>query len=749
MSNAQKPSSKLYLGLAVIIVGFVCLRTPPVDSFWSMTVAPLLLILGYLVLIPVGLWPRHPKVVISENEPESPNSRSIVRFTGLGVFLLSFLTYCLTLWPGPRWWDSAGYMASSINMGVDGAPGSLLLQLLGRLSWFTTFFVTPSARLNLLLAFVTALAVTILFFTIVRLLRFMRGDDDEDDTAIVTGALAASLTLAFAASIWAHAGYTNPYGLSLLTAAVLFYLAVRWWENPDVEGAGNFLLVAVFIFGLDLSVHRSNLLFVPGFFVMVLVRRPRTFLSGRLWLCGVGLFALGLSLQLFNMFRAQLDPQINFSNPDSFAALRDYLALKQRGISVFGADLLQRNGPLWDTQINHEYLRYLGWNFVGFDHNTLGVRWNGMYGIPLIVGLVGFLYSFVRGRAALLILIMFLCSSALAIIYLNVPVDYFRKMDRHFLASFMIFAVWIALGSCFLMQLLSRVTGYRPAVDWLLAVLLVIALPVNALFANWKINDQSGNYTPYDFGRNLLDTCEPNAILITGGDSDTFPIWYLQMVEGFRTDVISLNYPLLNTPWRLHTLLKYQPDIPWTITEESASNMTPIVVDSHTVTVYTTGRDSLPVSLTVAPTVNGQFLLVADQVLLDILQTNRWERPVYISVGLGGRVPLGLQEYLRPDGVAWRVVADSAERRDFSALEKNLLDRYSYRGLGGEVLLDRESRNMTNNYRRAFAQLDAHYTEKGDDLASERLHEIYRNLWPEEGATEQSPDSDQDAGDSD
>ncbi|MCK4461205.1 MAG: DUF2723 domain-containing protein, partial [candidate division Zixibacteria bacterium] len=554
MSNAQKPLSKFFVGLAVIIVGFACLRTPPVDSFWSMTVAPLFLVLGYLVLIQCGLWPRRPEVVTSENEPESANSRLVVRFTGLGVFLLSFSTYCVTLWPGPRWWDSAGYMAGSITMGVDGAPGSLLLQLLGRLSWFATFFVTPSARLNLLLAFVTALAVTIVFFTIVRLLRFARGDDDSDDTAILTGSLVAALTLAFAVSVWAHAGYTNPYGLSLLTAAVLFYLAVRWWENPDALGAGNFLLLAVFIFGLDLSVHRSNLLFVPGFFVMVLLRRPRTLLSGRLWFGGLLLFALGLSLQLFNMFRAQLDPQINFSDPNTLGGLWDYLALKQRGISVFGADLLQRKGPFWDIQINHEYLRYLGWNFIGFDHNTLGVRWNGLYGLPLAVGLVGFLYSLVRWtKQAAPVLVVFLCSSLVAIIYLNVPADYFRKMDRHFLASFMLFSVWIGIGSFALLRLLSRLTGYRPAVDWLLAVLLVLLLPVNALFANWKINDQSQNYTPYDYGRNLLETCEPNAILITGGDSDTFPIWYLQMVEGFRTDVISLNRPLLNTSWRLHT----------------------------------------------------------------------------------------------------------------------------------------------------------------------------------------------------
>ena len=138
MSNAQKPSSKFFYGLAVIIVGFACLRTPPVDSFWSMTVAPLLLVLGYLVLIPLGLWPRRLGPPVTDTEAGVDSNASVIRLTGLGVFLVSLITYCLTLWPGPRWWDSAGYMASSITMGVDGAPGSLLLQLLGRLSWFAT-----------------------------------------------------------------------------------------------------------------------------------------------------------------------------------------------------------------------------------------------------------------------------------------------------------------------------------------------------------------------------------------------------------------------------------------------------------------------------------------------------------------------------------------------------------------------------------------------------------------------------------
>ncbi len=732
MSHINKPSSLFFTGLAAVILGYVSLRTPPVDSFWSMTLAPLLLILGYLWLIPAGLWPRSSPAEQKGHNAISPDVTLATRIAGPGVFGFSFVVYLLTMWPGPRWWDSAGYVVSSVTMGVDGAPGSLLLQLLGRLVWFVAFIVTPSARLNLLSALVTAVAVTILFYVMLRLLRSVYSNDDRDDTAVVIGALTASLTLAFAVSVWAHSGYANPYGLSMLAAAILLYLAVRWWENPDAEGASNFLLLAAFVFGLDLSIHRSNLLFVPGFVLLVLVRKPRLILSGRLWIGGIMLFGLGLSLQLTNMFRAQLDPRINFTDPDNLGKLWDYLALKERGISVFGADLLQRKGPLWATQIKHEYLRYLGWNFAGFDPENMTIKWDALYGLPLLVGILGLLYSFIRRKATSLLLILFLCSSALAIFYLNIPPDYFRKMDRHFLASFMIFAVWIGFGSCALMRFLTRITGYRPAVDWMIGLLLFVVLPINALYANWKTNDQSGNFTPIDFGKNILDSCEKDAILITGGDSDTFPVWYLQMVEGYRPDVLTLNYSLLNTSWRLKSHLKYHPSIPWNLTSETIDSLVPIAADSEVVTIYTTGPDSIPVHLKVVPSIEGRYRSVSDQVLLDILKTNRWRRPIYLSAGLGPIISLGLQEYMRPDGVVFKIAVRKNERADISALERNLLERYSYRGMGGEVRLDKVSRAMTRNYLNAFGYLERYYAMKKDNTALERLNKLRDQLWPGE-----------------
>ncbi|MDH3891937.1 MAG: DUF2723 domain-containing protein [candidate division Zixibacteria bacterium] len=730
MHSIKHPSLSFYLGLIVVVLGFISLRMPPVDSFWSMTLAPLLLVLGYLVLLPLGLWPR-----CSEPNHESTAGEDVStsRFAGLGVFALALITYCLTLWPGPRWWDSAGYIASSITMGVDSAPGSLLLQLIGRLFSVLTFITSPAVRLNVMIALATAAAVTVVYFTIVRMLRAVSVKEAPDQTAIVAGSLLASLTLAFAVSVWSHAIFTNPYGLSLLCAAVLFYLAVRWWEDPDAESAGNLLLLAVFVLGLDVSVHRSNILFIPGFLVVVLLRRPRLLTSGRLWLGGVLLFMLGLSLQSFNMFRAQLDPWINMSDPDTLAGLWDYLALKQSGVAAFGTDLLQRNGPVWSTQIKHEYLRYLGWNFVGFDHATLGVKWNGMYGLPLVVGLVGMVCHFFRDyRQALRVLAMFLSVSVVAIIYLNVPENYFRKMDRHFMASYMIFTVWIGYGCYTVIRYLPRLFGERALVVWLVSLLLVIALPLNALFANWKINDQSGNYTPLEFGRNLLKTCEPGAILITGGDSDTFPLWYLQLVEGYRTDVTCLNYSLMNTEWHLRTRLKFEPDIPWSLTEESLLDLNVRAVDSHTVTIYTTGRDSLPVEFIVAPTFNDQFLLVADQVFLDIIQTNRWRRPVYISVGMTGRIPLGLDQFLRLDGFAYRLVPDSAKRTNYTALKHNVFEEFSYRGLGGEALLDQVSQDMTNSYRPALLTLNRYLVEQGDSASVKKLDALMHSLWPGE-----------------
>jgi len=737
MANLKKPSLYFYLGLAAIVAGFVCLRTPPVDGVWTLTIAPVLLVLGFVVLVPYGLWPRSRQNSPRSDYPADSKAVTITNLTGLGVFVYSLIIYLLTLWPGPGWWDSGDYILCSYTLGVTSPPGSILLQLSGRLASFFTIISSPAVRINGLIAVVSALSVTVVYFTTVRLLQtFDQGKKQAPHAALIGGVLAA-LTLAFTHSVWNHATFTNPYALSLLSGSLMIYLAVRWWENPDATGAGNFLLLAAFLFGLDMSVHRSNLLLAPAFFLLVFLRRPRAFLDFRFWTAGILLFILGLSLQLTVMFRAQLGPAINLGDPDSLRGLWSYLTMSQFGIKTFGSDLLQRKGPFWDYQIKEMYLRYFGWNFVGMDNQGSGVRWMGLWGIPAIAGIAGLVYHFARRRKqALLFLVTFLLASLGAIFYLNVPADFFREMDRHFLVSFMLFSIWIGIGSYAVLRLVSHVFANRSAAVWILAGILFLVLPANVFLANWSNNNQSSNHTSYNFGYNLLETCEPDAILITAGDSDTFLSWYLKMIEGVRPDVTVLNLPLLNTSWYLRTSLSYHPDLPWMLNEDSLNDLKIIPWETDTVVIIGSGPDSVPLSIVVEPTVAGKYLLIQDQVLLSILRCNRFDRPIYFSAGFGKNLPLNLREHSRLDGLAWRIVPQIQERSDYQRLEDNLLHRYDYEGFGEQTFRDRTGKNMASIYHAAFAYLAELYRQKGEAEKLDSLEAKFDDLWPEAGGEE-------------
>jgi len=741
MANLQKPSLQFYFGLAAIIVGFACLRTPPVDGVWTLIVAPILLVLGYIVLVPVGLRPR-----LRLDLPGSPYSSKIkahtaVNLTGLGVFVSALVVYLLTIWPGPGWWDSSEYITCSYMLGVTGPPGSILLQLLGRLASFVTLISSPTVRINCLITVVSALSVTMVYFTCIHLLgSFNRGDRQPTLIAVMSGVLAA-LTLAFTHSIWSKATLTNPYALSLLSGSLMIYLAVRWWENPDARGAGNFLLLTAFLFGLDMNVHRSNLLLAPAFFLLVFLRRPKAFLDFRLWVGATLLFVLGLSMQMAVMFRAQLGPEINMGNPDSWRGLWDYLTLSQFGIKTFGSDLLQRKGSFWDYQIKEMYLRYFGWNFLGIGSQGISVKWVELWCLPAIAGIAGLVYHFIRRtRLALFFLVAFLLASLGAIFYLNVPAGFFREMDRHFLVSFMLFAIWIGIGSYALLRVVNRLlanrSGYCSVCIWVLAGVLFLALPVNMLITNWNNNNTSRNYTSYAFGYNLLETCEPNAILITAGDSDTFLSWYLQMVEGVRPDVIVLNLPLLNTEWYLRTTMSYHHALPWSLNEDSLRSLSILQWKTDTVTIIGAGPDSVACSIVVKPSVANKYLLIQDQVLLNLLKNNKWRSPLYFSAGFGENLPFNLKEHCRLDGLARRVVPKDQELNDYRKLEDNLLRRFNYKGLGKQTFLDRTGKGMISMYQAAFANLAESYQQHDEREKLTPLKEKFDVLWPDAGSLE-------------
>ena len=726
MANLESPSRSFYAALLCMVVGMGFLRVPPVDGNLTLIFAPILLVLGYGILAPLGLRPHG-----TARWPQAGSGSlfSPVAIGGVVVFVVSYLGYHLTAWPGPGWWDSGEYLAASYHLWIAPPPGSFFLQLLGRCFALLTLIASPARSFNVLVAVLSAGAITVTYLTGVRLLSMIA--QRKPDRAILLASALGALTLAFTASVWAKATFANPYTFSLLIGALLIYLAVRWWEKADQAGGGNYLLIAAFLFGLDLSVHRSNLLLAPFFVILVLIRRPSAVRDFRLWLGTIGLFALGMSLQLGLMFRAQLHPAFNYGNVETLSKLWDYFTLKTFGISAFGSDLFQRKGPFLSYQVKEMYLRYVGWNFIGMGDGGVGVNWGRMYGLPLLVGVIGFIYhAYKQRRTALMVILAFLFASLGAIFYLNVPEGFFREMDRHYMVSYLLIALWIGIGAYALLQAGKRTLGRRVGMG-IAAVILLAILPVNELCANRNDFDMSGNYTASAYGRNLLETCEPDAILITAGDSDTFLPLYCQAVEHVRPDVTVINIHLLNTTWFLRDLLRYQPDLPWTLTEDSVHTLQHIPWETDTIAVAGVSPQSDSIRIVVEPTF-GKILLIGHSLVLDMIRENQWRRPIYFSGGFGQNLPLGLMSLARLDGLAWRLCPDDSSRNDYHTLADNILNRFDLRGLAG-TFYDPTARRMTPMYIHQLVRLGQIYKMQDDSAGLARIDQRVAEIAPEVG----------------
>lgn len=226
-------------------------------------------------------------------------------------------------------------------------------------------------------------------------------------------------------------------------------------------------------------------------------------------------------------------------------------------------------------QVGHMYFRYFLWNFMGRQGGFEGA-WaltptsdgvnnlphdlkrdkarNNFYMLPLILGLIGAVFCFQRSQQTFFVTFMLFFLTGLALVmYLNSPPIEPRERDYIYVGSFYAFAIWIGFGVLFLSEVLQgfiKNTRLAPIV----ATCLALVVPGIMAVQGWDDHDRSNRYHSVDSAKNLLNSCAPNAVLFTGGDNDTFPLWYVQEVEGFRTDVRVCNLSLLGTDWYINQM---------------------------------------------------------------------------------------------------------------------------------------------------------------------------------------------------
>lgn len=662
-------------------------------------------------------------------EPARDNRLRILA-TCTAAGLVTLAVYWRTSYPTITWWDSAQYSLAADTLGVVGAPGSLLLTLLGWLVTRVPLGLSSAFTLNLLAGLVAAFTITFAIGTACGLYaRATQGDASLIPWSVAAAIAMGTLPLALGPTLWAYAVKFTPYGLTAMFTAMILYALIRWWGSAEKANGNRWLFIVALLVGLDFSVHRTNSLLIPGIILWVLIRRPRVISSIRSLASSAFGLLLGLSTQLLLIPIAVRSPALNMGTPWNLARLWNYISLEQTG-GGFLINFLPRRSEFVTHQLR-DVIDALGASFFSV-HGAFVLL--GFF--PLVFAVFGIVSLWRKDSRLALALVVMLVTAVLATVaYFNIPESYFRPLHRHYLPCLVIFGVVSAYGAGAVVARMHAIAGRRGLV-WtgiMLGFLATIAIDRGA--ANYATQDHSRSYFAFDFASNLLNQMPRDAILLTNGDNDTFPLWDLQYVEGVRTDVNVINVPLTNAGWYIKEVLCGVHGVSFSRSADEMASLSPVQWVEQEITIAALGGEESAadsIRLNVAPTA-GAYLLTQDQVVLDMIQTNHWRRPVMISTTVSPNTLPWLRTNLRLEGLAFRFVPSDDPAPAIDIFRSNLMERSHYRGYADpDITIDETSATMAQNYLAAFISLAHIVREYENNKGCLEVIQTMKALFPEE-----------------
>ncbi|RIW12912.1 DUF2723 domain-containing protein [Algoriphagus lacus] len=468
-------------------------------------------------------------------------------------------------------------------------------------------------------------------------------------------------------------------------------------------------------------------------------------------------------------------------------------------------------------QLGHMYWRYFLWNFSGRESDFTDANWMGLADalsdkypdyikenkghnnylmLPLILGLIGIFFQAKKDPKYFYVnLMLFLMMGVVLVLYLNSPPIEPRERDYIYVGSFYAFAIWAGLGVLAIAHGIGKATK-NLSTGAIIATL--ITLPVAGLMGaeNWNDHNRKGRYFSVDSARNFLASCAPNAILFTGGDNDTFPLWYVQEVENFRTDVRVIVLSYFDTDWYVEQMTRPVNEsaaLPFSLTPEryqkgtndvlyvmeqenlnaisaaeylnllnsgsdllkmktggkSVVNMVPsrnliLEVDSSFVAndeiVPTQFKDLFAPQMNLQ--VKGQYVTKGTLMLIDLIVSNNWERPIYFNNTSLASIGINVQDHVVMEGMTYRLLP--VRKPDYVREElvntdiayKNYLEKFAFRGMNDpNAYLDEEYRRFASNHRSALnsiviALLDEDKMDEAAKLLNYGLETIPHEAMP-------------------
>ena len=256
-----------------------------------------------------------------------------------------------------------------------------------------------------------------------------------------------------------------------------------------------------------------------------------------------------------------------------------------------------------------------------------------------------------------------------------------------------------------------------PALALVAVALFGLLLPTGTFAKLYHIQNRTGDYIAYDYAYNLLESCEPNSILFTNGDNDTFPLWYLQEVEGLRRDVRVVNLSLLNTNWYIKQLRDREPKLDIRYNDTFIDS---VLTDTQEVDIYRRYWPE-PQSLSIngleweMPDYSGyRVLRIQDVMVLKLFEWNQWTRPMHFALTVPSSNRIGIDAYLTVTGMTLTLGKERDVTINASRTEHLVYNVFKTRGiLDPHVYKDENSLRLLGNYRAIFSYLSEHYESVG------------------------------------
>ena len=482
-------------------------------------------------------------------------------------------------------------------------------------------------------------------------------------------------------------------------------------------------------------------------------------------------------------------------------------------------------------QCNWMYWRYFMWNFVGrqndlesqgelergnwisginfIDEARLGDQRNipdclqnpgrtTYYFLPLILGLCGLFWLLRKDmKSSWIIFLLFILTGLAIVVYLNQTPYQPRERDYSYAGSFYAFAIWIGFGVAALIDWIDRLTKSKSFVTAVAVTLICLfAVPCVLASQGWDEHNRGGKTSARDWARNYLAQLPPNAVIFTRGDNDTFPLWYIQEVEGFRTDVRVVNYMLSSGYWYAHQMGRKVYDsekLPLTLTPKEYDNginesvkvferdefkgvyleLKDVIDFVHstnpkTILRYENGSTTnyIPVR-TIKLTVDKEACVrngivpesmqdqIVDEIrweikdsyvykngllLLDFIASNNWERPIYFTSFSDMASVLGIDKYLHMEGLSYRFIPVEADDyyKGYGGVYREgsydlLINKAQWGSMNQEgVVPDRESVRNADFARQAYVRLAQSLVNHGEYEKAIETMDTYQKFFPNE-----------------